>query len=206
GPRDRHGDPRGTARPQGFPGHPRGWKRDHGRAGDLPARLGRNSDRGRCPGDARRVRGPLRHPQVDRVAPDRLRPPPPSNIPLEDLDRRRDPIARLGEERSCAGRLRRVRMAETSPGPTEPLDVERIHYLARLMKRYDLTSLDLADGRVQIRLRRRGPEITSLAPALVPQPTTAVPTAQPTASAAPGPPGPAASQPAASAEKPIVIE
>jgi acetyl-CoA carboxylase biotin carboxyl carrier protein len=74
------------------------------------------------------------------------------------------------------------------------------------MKRYDLSSLDLADGRVQIRLRRRGPEITSLAPASVPQPTTAVPTAQPTASVAPAPPGSAASQPAPSAEKTIFIE
>ena len=47
-------------------------------------------------------------------------------------------------------------MAENPAGPTEPLDVRRIHYLARLMKRYDLSSLDLADGQVQIRLRRRG--------------------------------------------------
>ena len=44
-------------------------------------------------------------------------------------------------------------------GPDEPLDVRRIHYLVRLMKRYDLTALDLSDGTVQIRLRRRGAEI-----------------------------------------------
>ena len=49
-------------------------------------------------------------------------------------------------------------MAENPSGPTEPLDVQRIHYLVRLMKRYDLTALDLIDGSVQIRLRRRGPE------------------------------------------------
>jgi acetyl-CoA carboxylase biotin carboxyl carrier protein len=46
-------------------------------------------------------------------------------------------------------------MAEHPSGPSDPLDVERIHYLVRLMKRYDLTALDLNDGPVQIRLRRR---------------------------------------------------
>ena len=49
-------------------------------------------------------------------------------------------------------------MAENAPDPGEPLDVQRIHYLVRLMKRYDLTDLDFSDGQVQIRLRRRGPE------------------------------------------------
>jgi acetyl-CoA carboxylase biotin carboxyl carrier protein len=47
-------------------------------------------------------------------------------------------------------------MAETSSGRSEPLDVKGIHYLVRLMKRYDLTALDLNDQTVQIRLRRRG--------------------------------------------------
>ena len=49
-------------------------------------------------------------------------------------------------------------MAENAPDSTEPLDVQRIHYLVRLMKRYDLTDLNISDGHVQIRLRRRGPE------------------------------------------------
>jgi acetyl-CoA carboxylase biotin carboxyl carrier protein len=97
-------------------------------------------------------------------------------------------------------------MAETSPGPTEPLDVERIHYLARLMKRYDLSSLDLADGKVQIRLRRRGPEITSLPPASVPQPTMAVPTPHVSAPAPSAPPGQVGAPAAAPAEKTIAIE
>jgi acetyl-CoA carboxylase biotin carboxyl carrier protein len=48
-------------------------------------------------------------------------------------------------------------MAEQPSGASDPLDVERIHYLVRLMKRYDLTALDLNDGPVQIRLRRRSP-------------------------------------------------
>lgn len=47
-------------------------------------------------------------------------------------------------------------MAEPSSGRSEPLDVKRIHYLVRLMKRYDLTALDVNDQTVQIRLRRRG--------------------------------------------------
>jgi acetyl-CoA carboxylase biotin carboxyl carrier protein len=49
-------------------------------------------------------------------------------------------------------------MAENPLGPTKPLDVQTIHSLVRLMKRYDLTALDLNDGRVQIRLRRRWPQ------------------------------------------------
>ena len=68
-------------------------------------------------------------------------------------------------------------MAEIPPGPTEPLDVQRIHYLARLMKRYDLSSLDLADGPVQIRLRRRGPEIAATAAGCLSQPPRASPAA-----------------------------
>jgi acetyl-CoA carboxylase biotin carboxyl carrier protein len=47
-------------------------------------------------------------------------------------------------------------MAEDSSAPKEPLDVKRVHYLVRLMRRYDLTALDLSDGTVRVRLRRRG--------------------------------------------------
>ncbi len=49
-------------------------------------------------------------------------------------------------------------MAEKAPDPGEPIDVRKIHYLVRLMKRYDLTDLNISDGQVQIRLKRRGPE------------------------------------------------
>jgi acetyl-CoA carboxylase biotin carboxyl carrier protein len=48
-------------------------------------------------------------------------------------------------------------MPEKRAGATEPFSVERIHYFVRLMKRYDLTALDLVDGPVRIRLRRRAP-------------------------------------------------
>lgn len=93
-------------------------------------------------------------------------------------------------------------MSEMLQGSTEPLDVRRIHYLARLMKRYDLSSVDLADGQVQIRLRRRGPEVVSamMAP---PSPMMAAPPSAPPPTAAAAP-TPASTAPAA--EKTIVIE
>ncbi len=47
-------------------------------------------------------------------------------------------------------------MADDPSAPKEPLDVKRVHYLVRLMRKYDLTALDLSDSTVQIRLRRRG--------------------------------------------------
>jgi acetyl-CoA carboxylase biotin carboxyl carrier protein len=48
-------------------------------------------------------------------------------------------------------------MAAKPSNPAEPLDIKRIHYLVRLMKRYDLTALDVNDGPVQVRLRRHSP-------------------------------------------------
>jgi acetyl-CoA carboxylase biotin carboxyl carrier protein len=61
-------------------------------------------------------------------------------------------------------------MTESDPG--QPLDVEKIHYLVRLMKRYDLTDLNISDGPLQIRLRRRGPDPAVPSP-LSPQATPA---------------------------------
>ena len=43
----------------------------------------------------------------------------------------------------------------------EPLDVRAIRHLVRLMKRYDLTAIDLIEGPTQIRLRRRGADTPS---------------------------------------------
>jgi acetyl-CoA carboxylase biotin carboxyl carrier protein len=98
-------------------------------------------------------------------------------------------------------------MAENSSGPTEPLDVRRIHFLAHLMKRYDLSSLDLADGQVQIRLRRRGPDIASLAPASIPQSTTGpYPAPLPSVTPAAHGPGETAPSTAAQTDKTVVIE
>jgi acetyl-CoA carboxylase biotin carboxyl carrier protein len=66
-------------------------------------------------------------------------------------------------------------MAEQPSDPVRSFDVQRIHDLVRLMKRYDLTALDVKDGSVQVRLRRRPPGIDS------PQPRAAPPIEEPTA-------------------------
>ena len=60
--------------------------------------------------------------------------------------------------------------------PTEPFDVQTIHQLVRMMKRYDLTAIDLLEGEKRIRLRRRGPEpmpMAYAAPQLVSAPAAA---------------------------------
>jgi acetyl-CoA carboxylase biotin carboxyl carrier protein len=64
-------------------------------------------------------------------------------------------------------------MAEKSSGPAKPLDVQRLHYLVRLMKRYDLTALDVSDGSVHVKLRRRSPHGESAA-LIPPPPSTGV--------------------------------
>jgi acetyl-CoA carboxylase biotin carboxyl carrier protein len=92
-------------------------------------------------------------------------------------------------------------MAEKPSGPAEALDVQRIHYLVRLMKRYDLTALDLADGPVHIRLRRSGP--ISAAPAAMT--TAALPAVAAAPVAATAAPVPARPEPAAGPQT-IVIE
>jgi acetyl-CoA carboxylase biotin carboxyl carrier protein len=48
-------------------------------------------------------------------------------------------------------------MVEKPSDSDKPLDIQRLHYLVRLMKRYDLTALDVNDGSLQVRLRRRSP-------------------------------------------------
>ena len=57
-------------------------------------------------------------------------------------------------------------MAEKARDSSDPLDVQKIHYLVRLMKRYDLTDMNINDGHVQIRLKRRGPETVALTQAI----------------------------------------
>lgn len=80
-------------------------------------------------------------------------------------------------------------MSENPPESSTPLDVQTVHKLVRMMKRYDLTAIDYMEGETTIRLRRRGSEITPVG-------WTAVPTAIPT------PPGPAVPVAAASAATP----
>jgi acetyl-CoA carboxylase biotin carboxyl carrier protein len=72
-------------------------------------------------------------------------------------------------------------MADDPSAPKEPLDVNKVQYLVRLMRRYDLTALDLSDGTVRIRLRRRASDAPS------PQSSRATPpivSAQPSAALA----------------------
>jgi acetyl-CoA carboxylase biotin carboxyl carrier protein len=93
-------------------------------------------------------------------------------------------------------------MAENASGPADPFDVKRIHYLVRLMKHYDLAVLDLTDGPVQIRLRRRGPEVASAVSSA--PPPAAGPAVVPQAAPAPrNEPAPPAAPPAS---KTVVIE
>ena len=95
-------------------------------------------------------------------------------------------------------------MAEDPSAPKEPLDVTRVHYLVRLMRRYDLTAIDLSDSTVQIRLRRRGSEapltkVTPSVPVSVPVQTSGAGRVQEV--------GPeAVSTPVSDAPKTIVIE
>ena len=93
-------------------------------------------------------------------------------------------------------------MEENSSSPTDPFDTQKIHYLVRLMKRYDLTDLDLQNGQVRVRLRRRGPEPVAT-PGGPAQPTVGPAVAPATVSQAPPPP---AESPPAAASKTVVIE
>lgn len=84
--------------------------------------------------------------------------------------------------------------------PTEPFDVRTIHQLVRMMKRYDLTAIDLLEGEKKIRLRRRGPELATPHPATSQAATAYVPAPQPVPMAT----APAAAAPAPSTD--LVIE
>jgi acetyl-CoA carboxylase biotin carboxyl carrier protein len=82
-------------------------------------------------------------------------------------------------------------MPENPSGPPEAENVRAIRQLVRLMKRYDLTAIDFAEGSTQIRLRRRGSEASRAAQAAG-LPTAAQPAAPPPQAASPGPaPAPA---------------
>jgi acetyl-CoA carboxylase biotin carboxyl carrier protein len=97
-------------------------------------------------------------------------------------------------------------MAEDPSHPNKPLDIKRVHYLVRLMRRYDLTALDVSDSSVQIRLRRRGQQAASPSPVPAPAASEVVTTsAHQVGSPAPAP---AESMPTAvsAAPKTIVIE
>jgi len=95
-------------------------------------------------------------------------------------------------------------MPEKPTEPTTPLDVRSIRHLVRLMKRYDLTAIDLIEGPTKIRLRRRGTETASTLIS-VPSPVPVL-TSVPAGAAAATPPRAEAVPPPAAASKDIVIE
>lgn len=98
-------------------------------------------------------------------------------------------------------------MGENAPESNEPLDVKKVHLLVRLMKRYDLSDLDITNGPFRIHLQRRGPE--PVAVAVAPAPFAYAPPAAAQAQApAPAAPAPAAprDEPAPAGPKTIVIE
>ena len=88
-------------------------------------------------------------------------------------------------------------MSENETEPSEPLDVQTIRHLGRLMKKFDLTAIDFNDGTTSIRMRRRGgesvpvtgPPALTTAPQLsshFPPPTTPASTLPPAIPASPG--------------------
>src|SRR4051794_8238472 len=96
-------------------------------------------------------------------------------------------------------------MPENETEPTEPIDVQTIRRLGRLMKKFDLTAIDFNDGSTQIRMRRRGGEVVSVPgpPASSPGPLVA-PIAVPPASPVPTPPSPPPTSPGVVIESPMV--
>jgi acetyl-CoA carboxylase biotin carboxyl carrier protein len=56
-------------------------------------------------------------------------------------------------------------MPEDPTESAEKPDLNTILYLVRLMHRYDLTAIDLGEGKTKIRLRRRGADSAASAPA-----------------------------------------
>jgi acetyl-CoA carboxylase biotin carboxyl carrier protein len=95
-------------------------------------------------------------------------------------------------------------MPEKPTEPTPPFDVRAIRHLIRMMKRYDLTAIDLVEGATKIRLRRGnepGPGAAAAFHGMVPMPVASAPQAMPAA--------PVRTEPAqapAAASKDVVIE
>ncbi len=90
-------------------------------------------------------------------------------------------------------------MAEGEVSNMGPFDVRRIRYLSALMDRYDMTEIDIREGNVHLRLRRRPRRVTlnELAAGLEQNLPATLPTRP-----APAAPVTSATPPAAEAEKP----
>jgi acetyl-CoA carboxylase biotin carboxyl carrier protein len=96
-------------------------------------------------------------------------------------------------------------MAEDAPKQPEPLDVHAIHQLVRLMKRYDVTAMDIDEGGNKIRLRRRGPELPSGSYVVNAAPVPQVPQGSPVAAiSAPVTPAPPVAPTGVVIESPMV--
>jgi acetyl-CoA carboxylase biotin carboxyl carrier protein len=96
-------------------------------------------------------------------------------------------------------------MPDNPTPPTGPFDVTNIHQLVRLMKKYDLTAIDLVEGETKIRLRRRGPEAAAAAAVAAAAGHIALPTASPFPPPAPAPAS-AIAAPAPAPSTDVVIE
>ena len=81
-----------------------------------------------------------------------------------------------------------------------------VHYLVRLMKRYDLTALDVSDGKVQIRLRRAVAARRARRAAAAPPPPTLRPPRSPARAGPPRSRGRVAAVGRPTAPKTVVIE
>ncbi len=96
-------------------------------------------------------------------------------------------------------------MPENETEPTEPIDVQTIRHLGRLMKKFDLTAIDFNDGSTQIRMRRRGGEpLPVTAPPAMPPGTSPTSIASAPASPAPAPPTTPQASPGVVVESPMV--
>jgi acetyl-CoA carboxylase biotin carboxyl carrier protein len=82
--------------------------------------------------------------------------------------------------------------AQTSSGP---FDVETVRQLVRLMKKFDLSEVDLQEGERRLRLRR-GPRTVAAAPSAYAAPPAAAPQMAPAAGAGPASNGQAPAAPA----------
>lgn len=97
-------------------------------------------------------------------------------------------------------------MPEKPTEPTPPFDVHVIHQLVRLMKRYDLTAIDLVEGPTKIHLRRRteSPAAVAVSPYPAAAPPPAAPAPGPTAARAESAPAPPAASKDEVIESPMV--
>ena len=96
--------------------------------------------------------------------------------------------------------------AGSAPGDSGAIDVQKIHHLVRLMKRYDVTALEINDGSSRIRLKRGHDPVAASTPAYAPPATAYAAPVQPVAPAAPASSAPQAPAAPADTGGLVVIE